>query len=316
MATGLLLVVLVLVIVAGAAAAYFIFSNGTVGIGSAKTLAIGSIPTVIRIGSYQYTIAFHGQNSGGSTAYLYVGRSPVLMNPTLNVTVPLNSTTNINWGTSGYAVMQIKLDSINGQHAYVTVTPLQSSLSIPVDYNRIKVIGAAAGSYQGSAGSTTNSTPKTTSTTTTINQTLSAQQRAMQVLQSNEWYPVMVNETTLYANTTKCTPSVYNSSYIGVNSHAPQPPLDYWNVSTIAPYAITLNLTNAGKGNYAATYSTLSQSSYTTGRALQLIINISTSSVVNVTESGIFQGLGFSDIQSIVQRAQSVGNACGIEVVV
>ena len=180
------------------------------------------------------------------------------------------------------------------------------------------MIGHVPGGNQTPAASTSTVTVASTtvSTTTTINQTALAYQRVLGYLKINQWYGLMANESIQFANSKNCTPALYNSSFRKYNKAAPAVPLDYWNVSVITPYAVTLNLTSVGSGNYAAVYSTRSAAPYTTGPVLTLIINSANGDVLNVTRTGAFDGLSFSQIQSISLQAARIGNACGADVAV
>lgn len=307
----------IIVIVAIALAVVLLaFGTGAVGVSGPTTLSITSTPAVIKIGGTQYVLSLHSSSPASGAAYLYIGRSPVFINPTLGVMLVLGNYTRISGNGSTYANMEIKLNSVTNSIASITITPLQAYLAEPPDYSRISVIGHVAGSNQSASTTAVTVASTTTVATTTINQTATTYQRVLGYLKINEWYGLMANETTQFANSRNCTPTLYNSSYRKANNAAPVVPLDYWNVSVITPYAVTLNITNIGKGNYAATYSTKSATPYTTGPVLILVINASNGDVLNVNQTGAFKGLTYSQIQGISLQAASIGNACGTDVAV
>lgn len=291
------------------------FGTGAIGVSAPTTLSITKTPTVIEIGGTQYVLSLHGQVPASSIAYIYIGRSPVFINPTLNVTLILDNYTKISGNGSTYANMEIKLDSLSNTVASITITPLQAYLAEPPDYGRIRTIGQVTGSYQ-NASTTVTIASTTVASTTTINQTAAAQQRVLGYLKINEWYGLMANFTKQYQNSANCTPLLYNNTFRNTNRFAPVPPNDYWNVSVTTPYNMVLNVTNVGSGNWAAIYTTLSKSSLTSGQVLKITINSSTGTVLGINVTGAFKGQSFSSLQSASLQAASIGNACGIEVVV
>jgi hypothetical protein len=291
------------------------FSTGAISVSGPTTLSITKTPTVVEIGGTQYVLSLHGQVLASNVAYLYIGRSPVFINPTLNVTLILDNYTKISGNGSTYANMEIKLDSLSNTVASITITPLQTYLAEPPDYGRISVIGQATGSRQNvSAGVTIAST--TVASTTTINQTAAAKTRVLSYLKINEWYGLMANYTKQYQNSVNCTPLLYNNTFRNTNKIAPVPPNDYWNASVMTPYNMVLNVTNVGSGDWAAVYTTLSKSPRTTGQILKITVNASTGTVLSVNQTGYFKGQSFVSLQSSSLKAASVGNACGIEVII
>lgn len=303
----------IIVVIVAAAAVLLVFGTGAVSVNGPTTLSISNTPTVVRIGGTQYVLTLHGQAPASSAAYIYIGRSPVFINPTLNVTLLLDNYTKINGNGTTYANMEIKLDSVSNSVVSITITPLQAYLAEPPDYGRIKVIGQVT-----SQGSSTTVSIATTSlsTTTTINQSAAAQQKFVAYLKLNQWYGLMANFTKQYQNTVNCTPLLYNNSFRKYYAMAPVVPRDYWNVSAITPYNIELNISNAGKGNWAATYTAMSHTAYTTGKVLVITVNLSTGDVLSINQTGAFQGLTFTQLQGVLLQAASIGNACGVDVAI
>lgn len=304
-----LIVIAAIVIVVGLLV--LAFTSGAISLSGPTTLTLSNVPTVVKVNGNQYVISLRSSMPASNIAYIYIGRSPVFINPTLNVTLVLYNTTKVNAGMHSYANMNIRLNSLTNTSAAVTITPLQAYLNESPDYSRIHVIGYVTSNASG----VSTSILQVSSSTTTIAQALTPQQKITNYLKNNEWYGLMQNYTRIYANTRNCTPTLYNSSYGYQYGKLPQGPFTYANVSYVSPYAVTFNVTYSGKGNYLAVWTMDAKSAYSQGRALSIGVNLSTGSILNTTLTGAFKGLSYSTLQSSLVQAGAVGNACGILVV-
>ncbi len=304
---GIVVAIIVVVVVL----ILFAFGSGALSISGPTTLTLTQAPTVIRVGGTQYVVSLHSGQAASNLAYIYIGKSPVFINPTLNVTLILHNSTRVSGSLSRQADMQIRLNSLTNATALVTITPLTAYLNESPDYSRIHVIGQVTGPMA-NYSTTIIIYNVSLQSTTTVSQALTPQQRITAYLKNNEWYGLMQNYTIAYANTRNCTQSVYTNDYASHYNRIPTGPATYANATAIAPYAITYNVTSVGKGNYAAVWSTVSSTSYTTGSALTLVVNLTTGSILNTTMGGVFKDLSFSSLQNSLVMASAFGNACGI----
>ncbi len=305
-----LLIGAIAVVVIVIAAAVLLVSGGSTNISGPTTMTLKSTPVVIKSGGSEYVLSLHGSSGANGTAYVYIVKSPVLQNTAENVTLLLGNYTRVNLGTS-YANIEIKLDSVNGTAAKITLDPLQAYLDVTPDFSRIHAVAQASSNF-----TTTVIQVTTTSSTSTIyNQTKAAYTRIQSYLEESDWYGLMANYTTYYENSKNCSPALYNGTYIRMQLTAPVPPFDYWNATVFTPYDLTYNISNVGNGSYAVTYSTVSASAETTGPALVLIMNLTTGEITNTTLSGPFKDLSFSSLQSLASEVVAAGNSCGIEII-
>ncbi|MDE1810481.1 MAG: hypothetical protein KGH66_00330 [Candidatus Micrarchaeota archaeon] len=329
-------VVIVVLIVAGA---YWLLSSGapSVAISSPQDITVGPTGTVVTMSGAEYMIALADSLPGSGLAYVYVNRLPMFVNPIFNVTVSSASPTKLSTSNAaGYANMQLEAVSIGNKSIVLRVTPLDTGLSISPDYGKTVeihsyfgngTVGESLIAVQGSGNSTSSTTttvpPVISSGSTTVASTTTVAQNAnntnsniMAALKASAYYPVLVNLTTLYANTQQCSQADYNAAYIHQHSSAPQPPEDYANQSQIVPYLLYSNITNEGSGNYGVVYRTKAVA-LGDSPAMTITIKAATSKITNVTFSsiGVFQGsTGVGDLQAINTRAVQIGGVCGIEI--
>ncbi len=313
------LIALIAVIVVIIAAVALLSLGGARTISGPTTLVITKSPTVLKMNGIQYVFALSSTSKGSGQAYLFVEQPPIFINPILNVTLVLSNATKVNSG-SVYANMQILLNSISNNSVNITVTPLNLYLQESPDYSRIRTMNSTI-NIQVSSNSTaqysTTTISQTTSTsistsTTTINQTQQNYAKIMIYLKNDVYYPIMLNYTTVYANTRNCTESLYNSSYVSQFGYAPAGTATYVNVSAVVPYYMSEYINYSGGGNYAVRYKTLSYTSFTNGTALTVYINISKGTIYNSTLSGVFTDTNASAMLSGLQFAARISNACGI----
>jgi len=307
--TGIAVIAVIIIVVAVVASLTIL--SGAVGISGPTKLTLTSTPTVVKLQGGQYVLLLSKTNPSADTAYILIGKSPIFVSQTLNVTLLLDNFTKVNAGTT-YANMEVYLDAITSNSVSVTLTPLQTYLDEQPDSGRIAVVSASA--Y--STTSVTVSVQSTTiSTSTTINSTQSAEQRIVGLLKNNPYYPLMANYTADYANTASCTGDLYNSSYILHYTKSPYGPFTYQNITAVTPYLLARNITNVGNGDWAVVYSTVSQTSRSTGPALTITMNLTSGLPVNTIFSGAWEGQSYDSLMTGLSDAAIVGNACGILVV-
>jgi len=330
---GLVGLAIVLILIIGGA--YYLITSGgsSVAISSAQNINVGTAGTVVSMGGAEYMIALSKAYPSSGLAFAYVNKLPMFVNPIFNVSISTTSPTKLSTATkNGYANIQLEAVSITNNSMVLKVTPLDTSLAISPDYGKSTEIEPYFGN--GTVGESLISTPGTNTTTTTVPPVISSgsttvaststttvaanntNANILAGLHKSVYYPVLVNLSTLYANTQQCNPTDYNSAYIHEYSHAPVPPSDYANQSQLVPYTMYTNITNEGNGNYGVVYRTTSQL-LGDGPAVTISINGQTANVVNTTfsSSGIFGGSAtVSDLKGAYNRAVMIGGNCGIEV--
>ncbi|HVC58316.1 MAG TPA: hypothetical protein VND15_02475 [Candidatus Acidoferrales bacterium] len=330
---GLVVLVIVLILIIGGAY-YLITSGGTsVAISSAQNINVGTAGTIVSMGGAEYMIALSKAYPSSGLAFVYVNKLPMFVNPIFNVSISTTSPTKLSTATkNGYANIQLEAVSIANSSMVLKVTPLDTSLAISPDYGKSTEIESYFGN--GTVGESLISTPGTNTTTTTVppvitsggttvastsTTTIAANNTNANILaglHKSPYYPVLVNLSTLYANSQQCNQADYNSAYIHQYSHAPQPPTDYPNQSQVIPYQMYMNVTNEGSGIYGFAYRTKTQL-FGDGPAMTIAVNAQASNVVNVTfaSHGVFVGFtGVGDLKAIYNRAVLIGGNCGIEV--
>ncbi|MGD0728791.1 MAG: hypothetical protein ABR981_01825 [Candidatus Micrarchaeaceae archaeon] len=316
---GIIIVIIALI------AVYFLFVvnvNESV-INSATTVNVTQSGNLYSINSNQYYISLSSISLTSGKAYIHVSKFPIFVNPILNVSLTLNNITKINDGTN-YANIAFQLQSLSPSSISVKITPTPTSLQIAPDTQDIRTLNGNL--YSGNQNSYTTTIPSTTtiqgksttstvgSSTTTIaqNTTLANITAALKI---DSYYPIMLNFSKLYANTTQCTPVMYNTSYIKSFGHAPHGQDTYYNVTPYVPYKIYNNTTSLGNGKYEVLFKVeTTDPGFNNTVALTIAISSSNRNIINDTLSGIFEDLTLSEWKSSYQGALSVGNACGVVV--
>ena len=318
-ATAVAIAILLVLVIAVALS----IGGGPTVLNGPTRINLTSSPLVVKSGNGEYVLTLVRLNPAAGLANIYVEQVPVFTNPVFNVTLVLDNSTRVNVGST-YANMQIQLDSMSNGSAALTITPLEAYLNETPDYGRIKVLNASLYSpSSNSPGSKTTteivtvptSATTTFGTTTTINQTSYNEAKILDYFKNDIYYPLMVNYTSLYANTRNCTEQLYNSSYLYYYKHAPAGQGTYDNVSVIVPYSMYYSVSYAGGGNYSVTYFTQSHNPVTTGSALVSYINLTKGTILSTSLSGVFYGSNFTTMQSGLRSAATIGNACEIEIV-
>jgi hypothetical protein len=301
---GIIIIIAIIVALLGLA-------GGALIINSPTQLTLTSNPSVIKLGNYQYTLYLHGMQKKSGIAYIYIGRSPVFINPILNVTVILYNYTKVNAGTQ-YANMEIRLDSMSNTSATVTITPLQEYLAETPDSSRIIMISGPSLNLVSPNTTTIAQGSAPVSVTTTIPQVQNPGQKVLNYLAESEYYGLMKNYSNYYGNTVNCTGALYNNSYFGYYHSRPSGPTSFQNATLITPYSLNLSINKGANGNYNATYVTKSDSSVSTGVAMNIVINFTSGKILNVTYKGAFKDQNYSTLSEGLFGASQIGNACSI----
>jgi hypothetical protein len=87
--------------------------------------------------------------------------------------------------------------------------------------------------------------------------------------------------------------------------------MEYYNITYVVPYNMTMAVAYSGKGDYNVTYSTKSHTSSLSGTALFLGLNLSTGNVYSSKYSGAFADLTTSQLIS-GYSSMSADGICGI----
>lgn len=311
--------------------AYFALAN-TEGsaISTPATANLTGSGSIFSINSQQYLISFAGTLGGSSKAYVHISKLPIFANPLLNVTLTLGNITKVNDGTT-YANMGIELDAIGRNSITVKVSPLFTSLEVMPDSQYISIVQgtlyiqgqAATTTIQGfGAGSSTVSTTtissqsSSSSTSTTVKATNTTALEINSTLMKNYTYSLLLNFSRLYANTSNCTPTLYNSTYLDADGAVPSGPNTYENVSTIVPYGMPIATSMTGSGNYYVNFTTKATDPFYNNRvAVTLEVDPKSGQMVEqiINSTGIFSGQSIVQIGQDYLRALSYG-ACGVEV--
>lgn len=314
------LVIVALVIVVGAALAYVLLNSGSVRtISAATTLNVTRSATVLRVGNITYAVALAGIAPSNSAAYVYLDRLPSFMNSLLNVTLYPNVETKVNAGTAS-ADIALQLTSMGSGAVTLLVTPISTSLAIAPDSQYISTVNTKLNSAQpkttsivvGSNTSVTVTTVQSTSSTTTVSSsTNTTKSMVLATLQKSLYYPLMLNYSTIYANTLNCNSTLYNATYKRIKGATPSGMNAFANVSSFVPYALYNSISSAGSGNYYVIYYTKTRDASFNGiAALTLEINASAEILQHTSLSGIFQGSNYTALLNGYRTAEVIGGAC------
>lgn len=325
LAVGIIAVIIIVI----AVGLFYYFGGSAVKVGSGGyTGDITSTGNLYMINGQEYMIRLVSYNSTYKTAHIYLTRTPIFTNPTLNVTLPFNSSVKVNYGAN-YAFVQFALEESNQTSALVSISLLPQSLGISPDSQDISMLGySVIGNVTGFGSS--NSTIKTTATTTigsggsststatttagTTTSTIPQNTTLIAInttLKGDKYYAIILNLSTLYTQSSGCTQSLYNTTYIQTYKTAPSGQNDYYNASENAPYALVRSNVNNGHGNYEIEFVSLSQNSYFNDTpAFAAVVNVSTKTVKTDTLEGIFSGESYATFLQNYKSTKGVGNDC------
>jgi hypothetical protein len=329
-------VAIIIVIIIGVAIAAGLRGGGT-AINSSTALNLNQNPKVVVLNGHEYVIYAASTSPSQKTATLYIKSVPVFAGAAYSVFLSGNNPVHVNLD-SAYSDLTLALESVNGSSAVVTATPVDLSLAIAPDSEYIQqlpqyLIGIPSSPQQYTQStttipqSTTSNTAKSSTLTTTITSAPSSTTTIAQaqnitlekidtILKASPFYGVMQNYTAAYATANaKCDYESYNTAYSQNNGGAaPSGPASYYNMTNIVPYNMTMNITSLTHGNYSVNYYTKSHNPITTGLALQLKMNLSTSTIYSSDYSGAFQGLTTPSLESDYAVFSAKG-VCGVYLV-
>ncbi|MGC8478972.1 MAG: hypothetical protein ACP5NE_03560 [Candidatus Micrarchaeia archaeon] len=328
--TAKYVVYLLIVIIIAAMAAIGLQGNGYLNLSSERAVQVSQSPVLVDMHGVYFSIslALHS----GNEAVFYVSKLPIFTSDTMLVKANLGNTTHIGFGTQ-YASLGIRLNSLSANVANVTLIPIDPALGVAIDYAEVQYKSMLPGAQNSSSGikiiitnesaNATGTNAKSTTPTTTIaaTTTVKASQpsndtKVMQALESSIWYPLMLNYSSAYSNTTACSSTLYNSSYKAYYGTSPSGPATYQNQSALVPYKLNGSISSTKSPYlYFYTYYTYSHSPHTTGKALSIEVNISSMTTENITLSGVFLDSNYTALYKGYEDSLKVGNACGIEVV-
>lgn len=311
-----------------------LFVSGIVSFGGVRSLngtttftVNGSTPIVIN--GHEYIMST--EKAGSNRAYLYMAESPIFLSPVFNITITTGNSTKVNLD-SKQANVGITLLSVSSNSAVITMAPLPQYLELTPDSANIRVMNiTSAGTYGGGAQqytSTSNTTSIATTTvvgshtttvvssvTTTVGQSHALNGNIYTALNGSTLYPLMLNYSKLYANTTNCTLLKYDNLYLAQHNAAPAGATSYQNASYYGPYAMVMSIINNTGGTNTAVFRVKTRyQGLNNTIAVSIVVNPSQISVVseNISKTGIFSGLSVSDIANAYARAVSIGGACGV----
>lgn len=313
----------------------YLFGGSSTVISSSYTATLTKQGSSFIIGGTQYVIALSSYSNSidNGSATIYISKSPLFINPMLGVLVNNKNATRVNYG-SEYANMELELISANNIYAKLLITPLPQSLQVTPDYSMISYINNSYSKARNAilqspsqaatttVASASGSKPTTTiqSQTSSIPQGTTSPQSSPQnsteaaikdALSHDPLYALALNFTGIYSNSTKCTPSLYNTTYINQNHSSPKGPSSYQNVSVSTPYALIYSQKYAGSGNYNIEYIALTRSSQLNNSlTFKIVVNVSSQNVLSDAISGIFSGASQSELSQALSQTESVGNDC------
>ncbi len=314
------------IVIVVAALSYMMLNGSSINtINSATTLSITKSASAFRMGDYTYGIALAKAVPSSNVAYIYLNRLPAFMNPLLNVTVYTGQGTRINAGTS-FANIELQAASVGSNSVALTITPISTNLQIAPDSAYISTVrtslqslqqnGTASGSPTSNTANTAANAITTTSVLSTSTTTVTAgnvtRSEIMAALQKSIYYPLMVNYSSIYANTLGCTPVMYNATYTMIKGSAPAGFNTFQNVSQYVPYSLYSNITSNGAGVYSVIYRTRTISTqYNNSAALTIRINASAGIIVGSgVFSGVFMGLNHTQVSNGYTSIAGIKSAC------
>jgi len=128
------------------------------------------------------------------------------------------------------------------------------------------------------------------------------------------YYPLMMNYTKIYANTSRCTENIYDSAYLNYYGSTAPGIYSYVNQSQVVPYQMFNNITSIGHGNYSVVYKVRTVNpAFDNQAVLTISMNASAQILIKTPVlSGIYQGSNYSNLFSGYRKALSIGGPCGI----
>ncbi len=290
---------------------------------SATAFNVTNSTTLFYLGGGEYAIHLVTVTPGIG-AILELSQLPALVNPDYLVTVTLNNETKVNAGTTS-ANLEISAKALTGKSALVSIAPIDPTLGIAPDSDRIQVVqtvliplnqSVSPVASTSSSTTTASSTGSTTGSTTIAATTTAGGSYPAQVLtelQPSIYYIALANMSKMFNNSAGCTPTLYNTTYQNKYAKAPSGYNSYRNISAITPTSMTLSITSVTSSLYKSEWVATAKSSLTNGVAASVNVSISgTGGISGFTTLGFFAGQNISVIGQEYNVAKGFNNACGI----
>ena len=304
----ILLIVLIVVL-----AALIIYSS----ISSAQVKSISSLQlsfkpdTTFSFGGAYYLAYVHSVSGKGSAA-IYLERQPILLNPILEINISDAAATFVSPTLSSAASMEMRLLSATNSSATISISYVSPALSIPTSSNQIRVVQVQNAKPTNASIKSINTTSIPSTTTTTISSVNITEEKIMAIAANYSLFKTLQNYTTTYSNLNKCTPAIYNSTYLSHTGSYPYGATSYYNASSITPHYMTYSINYVNSSAYKMVFNTVSNSSVTTGTAAIIYINPSLNQATGYKLEGAYSGQTASGMQSNYVNYTKIGGYCSI----
>ncbi|MEM0149951.1 MAG: hypothetical protein QXW10_03590 [Candidatus Micrarchaeaceae archaeon] len=266
-----------------------------------------------------YYLAYVHSVSGKGSAVIYLERQPILLNPILEINVSDTAITFVSPTLGSIASMEIKLLSATNSSATISISYVSPSLSIPTSSSEIRVVQHASipaptsnSSSNKPSNASTNTTSLPSTTTTTISSVNTTNETIMRIADSYGLFSTLQDYISAYSNLTKCTPALYNATYLSYLGSYPSGPSTYYNSSSISPHSMAYSIKGVNSTTYSLVFDTVSDFPATTGTAAIIYINPSLGKVTGYTLEGAYSGQTASSMQSNYINYTKVGGYCSI----
>jgi hypothetical protein len=321
-AWGALAIIIIIIVIA--LALVYLFGGRAIAVNAPYIGRVTGHGALYSIEGGDYFISAAGNYVGGD-AYIHMTQLPFFLNSMLNITLVPNTLIKVNYAGS-FASVGFKLIMANRTGETVEIDPLPPSLQVTPDSQDIRYVNysllgsiaapSSSGSPSGQVGSAPGTGSATSSSTSTVGTTTSVGagnltlQRIDSVLANDQFYPLMLDFNSLYSNSTGCTPSLYNATYIKHYSHAPSGTESYYNVSSVTPYALLERISGSGSSYTVEFVAMAKGAQFNNTAAMSIVVDTSTGAIKSDTTEGIFAGETYSGLQGSYTQSASVGNAC------
>ncbi|MEM4122067.1 MAG: hypothetical protein QW644_01100 [Candidatus Micrarchaeaceae archaeon] len=311
--TFILIVILVII----AVAIYWIYAmHGVQLITSQETFNIAAGSGIyFDVPSSQGTYYLFVKNSTASGSVIYITGLPILSKPVVATFIAAGSGANLSTDALKYSNIHVFLQSSNSSFVKIALSPISSGLAIKPSPNVVilPAILAEHVIYNGTVSvvTTTTSTTTTVAPTTTISANATIPVANIMKLVGNLNVGTLMSEyATLYTKDRACNESVYNAtmSKYGIPTNGP---FSFYNASMNTPYELETNITSAGNGNYNVIYSVLTKSQPRPNPSLVILLNYSSGTPKNVSFTGAYFGLNYTELNAAYQFQNSINNFCG-----
>ncbi len=315
----IILIALVIVLVA-LMAYYSVSKTGVTSIGLLKLTYNPNATFSLNGGAY---IAYVYKVSNSSSASIYLEKEPILLNPILQINISSSSAVFVNPSMGNYASMEIKLISASSSAVDVSVSSVSPSLSIPVSSSDIQVlqhvyVSHAAVNSTSTKPSSNSSIAKNTSSTSTTTTTIAkssantTKEGIMAIAENYSLFKTLQDYASAYSNLSRCTPALYNSTYLLYTGSYPSGASTYYNASAMSPYNLTYSIRYVNSTTYSLVFNTISDSSLTTGTAALIYVDLPGNAVSGYKLEGAYTGLTPSALASTYTNYTKIGGYCSV----